>query len=236
MSDDHRDERMAARRDDPLGRRRATPSSFVTGYRYAAMGYTAAFEPAMVPSNARSAPISRWPICRSSTRAPISCSAMTSCCCASSPKGAEQERINDYVAWMLRATAPSAVKTVNPGGISAFKFNAPRPRHRRGRAASRRHAAPDHLQALERAVFELGVPHPLHVHCNNLGVPGNIETTLATIAAAEGFPMHLTHAQFHSYGAEGDRHFSSAAARLAEAVNRNPNVTSMSGRSCSGRP
>jgi formylmethanofuran dehydrogenase subunit A len=35
----------------------------------------------------------------------------------------------------------------------------------------------------------------------------------------------LTHIQFHSYGTEGDRHFSSAAARLAEAVNRNPAVT-----------
>ena len=34
---------------------RATPSTFVTGYRYAEMGYTAAFEPAMVAGNARHA-------------------------------------------------------------------------------------------------------------------------------------------------------------------------------------
>ena len=38
-------------------------------------------------------------------------------------------------------------------------------------------------------------------------------------------PLHLTHVQFHSYGTEGKRHFSSAAARIADAVNRNPNVS-----------
>ena len=81
------------------------------------------------------------------------------------------------------------------------------------------------VAALSRAVRELGLAHPLHIHCNQLGVPGNIDTTLATIAAAEGAPLHLTHVQFHSYGAEGDRRFSSGAARIAEAVNGNPHVS-----------
>jgi formylmethanofuran dehydrogenase subunit A len=137
---------------------------------------------------------------------------------------AEQERINDYVGAMIGATAALGIKTVNPGGISAFKFN--------GRGLDIDQAGPQHgvtprriLQVLSRAVYELGVPHPLHTHANNLGIPGNIDTTLATIAAADGFPIHLTHVQFHSYGAEGDRHFSSAAAQLAEAVKRAPNVT-----------
>jgi formylmethanofuran dehydrogenase subunit A len=81
------------------------------------------------------------------------------------------------------------------------------------------------IAALARAVHEIGVHHPLHVHCNDLGLPGNVETTLATIAAAEGLPIHLTHVQFHSYGSEGKRGFSSAAHRIAEAVDRNPNVS-----------
>jgi formylmethanofuran dehydrogenase subunit A len=37
--------------------------------------------------------------------------------------------------------------------------------------------------------------------------------------------MHLAHLQFYGYGAEGKRGISSAAARLAERVNRTPNVT-----------
>lgn len=78
---------------------------------------------------------------------------------------------------------------------------------------------------LSRAVHDLGVPKPLHVHASNLGVPGNVDTTLGTMDAAEGLPIHLTHIQFHSYGTEGDRKFSSAAARIAEAINQKKNVT-----------
>ena len=37
--------------------------------------------------------------------------------------------------------------------------------------------------------------------------------------------MHMTHTQFLSYGTEGDKHFSSGAARLTELVNKTPNVS-----------
>jgi formylmethanofuran dehydrogenase subunit A len=200
----------------------ATPSTFSTGYRYAAMGYTAAFEPAMVASNARAAQIEMTdvPILDKGAYVMLGNDEFLLQRLAS---GAAQGEINDYVGWMIGATAARAVKVVNAGGISAFKFN--------GRSLGIDEPTPRHgvtprtiLRTLARAVHELGVPHPLHVHCNNLGVPGNIETTLATIDAVEGYPLHLTHAQFHSYGTEGGRHFSSAAARLAEAVNVNRNV------------
>jgi len=65
----------------------------------------------------------------------------------------------------------------------------------------------------------------LHVHCNNLGLPGNFETALATIASAEDMPLHLAHLQFYGYGADGPQGFSSAAPRLAEALKSAPNVT-----------
>ena len=201
----------------------ATPSTFTTGYRYAAMGYTAAFEPAMVASNARAAQIEMTdvPILDKGAYVMLGNEEFLLQRLAG---GAAQSEINDYVAWMIGATAARAVKVVNAGGISAFKFN--------GRSLGIDEPGPRHgvtprtiLRTLARAVHELGVPHPLHVHCNNLGVPGNIETTLATIEAVEGYPLHLTHAQFHCYGTEGKRHFSSAAPRLAAAVNANPHVS-----------
>ncbi len=200
-----------------------TPSTFTTGYRYAAMGYTAAFEPAMVASNARAAQIEMTdvPILDKGAYVMLGNEEFLLQRLAN---GATQSEVNDYVGWMIGATAARAVKVVNAGGISAFKFNS--------RSLGIDEPAPRHgvtprtiLRTLARAVYELGVPHPLHVHCNNLGVPGNIETTLATIDAVEGYPIHLTHAQFHSYGAEGKRHFSSAASRLAEAVNAHGNVS-----------
>jgi formylmethanofuran dehydrogenase subunit A len=74
-------------------------------------------------------------------------------------------------------------------------------------------------------VTRLGIPHPLHVHANNLGIAGSADTAAATIAATEGVPLHLAHLQFYGYGTGGKRKFSSEAARLAEAVNANPDVT-----------
>ena len=56
-------------------------------------------------------------------------------------------------------------------------------------------------------------------------MPGTADTAAATIAAAEGLPLHLAHLQFYGYGTEGKRKFSSAAARLAELVNATPEVT-----------
>ena len=81
------------------------------------------------------------------------------------------------------------------------------------------------VRILARAVYELGIPHPLHVHCSNLGVPGNFKSTIDTIKAAEGLPIHITHIQFHSYGNNGDRNFSSASAEITEHLNKIPNLT-----------
>jgi formylmethanofuran dehydrogenase subunit A len=52
-----------------------------------------------------------------------------------------------------------------------------------------------------------------------------VATTLDTIRAMDGLPVHLTHIQFHSYGTEGDLKFSSGAAQIAELINRNTNVS-----------
>ena len=38
-------------------------------------------------------------------------------------QGTDFERIRDYVGWTINATKALGVKVVNPGGISAFKFN-----------------------------------------------------------------------------------------------------------------
>jgi len=136
----------------------------------------------------------------------------------------DQRAINDYVAWTITHAQAIGLKVVNPGGISAFKFNQRMldldEAHAYYRVTPRRI-----LKVLAQAVHDIGVPHPLHVHGCNLGVPGNVDTTLATMDAVEGLPMHLTHIQFHSYGTEGDRKFSSGAARIAEAINARPNIS-----------
>ncbi len=223
LPEDHRGDPLARTSLTRASSGRAAPGTFATGYRYAEMGYTACFEPAVLPINARQAHLEMGdtPMVDKGGYVMLGSDDFLLRMMAA---GEEQQRINDYVAWTLNATRCIGIKVVNPGGISAFKFNQrmldldePNPHYGvRPR---------DILRVLSRAVYELGVPHPLHVHSSNLGLPGNVESTLGTIRAAEGLPIHLTHIQFHSYGTEGDRKFSSAAARITEAINGTPSAT-----------
>jgi len=201
----------------------ATPTATDTGFRYIEMGYTAAFEPAISPINARQAHLEMGdtPMIDKGGYAMLGNDDYFLRMLAAKK---DQKAINDYVAWILHATQAIGIKVVNPGGISAFKFNQRRlnldENHQHYQVSPR-----EVLQSLSRAVHELGIAKPLHVHCNNLGAAGNFETTLNTMGASNGLPMHLTHIQFHSYGTEGDKKFSSAAAQIAEALNKNKNIT-----------
>ena len=200
-----------------------TPGALETGYRYAELGYTTAFEPAMMASNARHAHLEMGdiPILDHGAYVMLGNDDLLLRMLA---RRVDFERIRDYVGWTVHAAKAMGVKVVNPGGISAFKFN------QRALDVDDRHVhygiTPRQLlQTLTRALTELGMPHPLHIHASNLGVPGNIASTLATIDAVEGLRAHLTHIQFHSYGTEGPRKFSSAALELAEAINARPNIS-----------
>ena len=223
LAEDHSDNPTASNAITRSGSGSIAPSSFVTGYRYAEMGYTTCFEPAMMPVNARQSHLEMADTPMLDTGAYVLLGNDDFLLRLLQGKK-DQQLVNDYVAWMIRATRALGVKVVNPGGISAFKFN-----QRKLNLDEKNDyygtTPRDVLTALLDALDALGVPHPLHVHGCNLGVPGNYLTTLETIAAAEGKPLHLTHVQFHSYGNEGDRKFSSAAAQLAEAVNLNRNVS-----------
>ena len=226
--------RMLLPEDHALNRRRhkpglrsgsgeAAPTTFETGYRYSELGYTSCFEPAMLPANARHAHLEMADVPN------VDCGAYAllgsdDFLLRMLADGAEDEALRDYVAWTLHATQAVAIKVVNPGGINAFKFNQrsldlDEPNSHYGVTPR------DIVRRLCGAVQALGVTHPIHLHGCNLGVPGNIETTLATVDAAEGLPLHLTHVQFHCYGKEGKYRFSSGARRLADALRAHPNIS-----------
>ena len=223
IPEDHMKDEVARTDLTRAGTGHAVPSTMVTGYRYAEMGYTACFEPAMLPANARQAHMEMGDTPMVDKGAFVMLGSDDYFLRQLAAKQ-DFERIKDYVAWTMHSAQAIAVKVVNPGGISAFKFN-----QRKLDLDEEHvyyHVTPRQIiLALARALRELGVVHPLHVHGCNLGIPGNIESTLATIRAAEGLPLHMTHTQFLSYGTDGDRKFSSGAPRLAELVNKTPNVS-----------
>ena len=203
------------------------PGTLAIGYRYIEMGYTAAFEPAMEPSNARHTHMEMGdvPILDHGAYVMLGNDELfLQLLAEGGPDCRNFSQLRDYTAWTLHASKAMGVKVVNAGGISAFKFNQRKldvnERHVHWQVTPRQI-----LHVLARALRELGVPHPLHIHGSNLGVAGNIESTLETIEALEGLPAHLTHIQFHAYGTEGPKKFSSAALQLADAVNANPQIS-----------
>jgi formylmethanofuran dehydrogenase subunit A len=138
------------------------------------------------------------------------------------------DKLKAFVAWLLNSTKGFAPKLVNPGGVEVWKS------HQAGNVSGL-DSVVDHfevtprqiIQGVAQAAAELRLPHPVHIHCNNLGMPGNWTTTLDTMQSLEGRRGHITHIQFHSYGGgEADENtFNSKVTQLAEYVNSNPNIT-----------
>jgi formylmethanofuran dehydrogenase subunit A len=197
--------------------------AFEIGCAYAAMGFTFVVEPAVSPHFALHAhlELADIPIIDKAT---LSVLGNDDFLLGLMRSGESASAVRDYVAWTLAATSGIGIKVINAGGSASFKENV--------REYSFDDEVPSYgvtsrqiVKTLQQAVDALAIPHPLHVHCNNLGIAGNVDTALATIAAAEGLPLHLAHLQFYGYGKEGPRAFSSAAARLAEAVNATKSVT-----------
>ena len=198
------------------------PSTFATGYRYAAMGYTTAFDAAVPPMAARHAheEFMDTPVIDKGFFVLMGNNEFI----MQQIAAGERERLTHYVAWLLQATKGYAVKLANPGGVELWKFlgNA---RSLDDEVAGFGVTPRQIIQSLAGASMDLKLPHSVHIHCNNLGLAGNWETTLETMKSLDGRNGHLAHVQFHSYGGKPGGLFSSRAKELAEYVNTHPNIT-----------
>jgi formylmethanofuran dehydrogenase subunit A len=196
------------------------PSTFATGYRYAGLGYTTAFDAAVAPLMARHthAELDDTPVLDAGCFALMGNDEYLLRQIAAGERG----RVGDYVAWLLGATGAYAVKVVNPGGIEAWK-SGQRNLTNVDQALGNSKVTPRAiLETLADAANGLRLPHPIHIHGNNLGQAGNSATTLATMQALAGRRAHFTHLQFHCYGGGGGAPWSSAAASVIEHVNSHP--------------
>src|SRR4029079_1552152 len=139
----------------------------------------------------------------------------------------EPEKLKAFIGWLLSPPKGFAPKLVNPGGVEVWK------NHQAGNVSGL-DSVVDHFNVTPRQIIgevakaaaELQLPHPVHIHSNNLGMPGNWQTTLETMRALEGHRGHITHIQFHSYGGgDADENtFNSKVQPLADYVNSHPNV------------
>lgn len=214
--------RWAAFRSGTLG---SVPSAFATGYQYAGLGYTTAVDAAIPPLGARHAHAEFGD-------APLIDKAMlvlmgNNHAILDAIRAGDSHRIEQTVAWLLDSAKGFGVKAVNPGGVEQWKQGGSRLADWDDRVDHFNVSPREIVKALARAVDVLGIPHPLHFHGMNLGVPGNWSQTLEGMKAVEGARLHLAHIQFHSYGGSPDQtgDFDSQVAPLAEYVDSHPNLT-----------
>ncbi|HEU4564493.1 MAG TPA: formylmethanofuran dehydrogenase subunit A [Gemmatimonadaceae bacterium] len=199
------------------------PSTFATGYQYAGLGYTTVFDAAVAPLFARHAhgELDDTPIVDAGCFILMGNDDFLFRLIADG----ERERARDYAAWLLGATGGYAVKIVNPGGIARWK--------RGGRGVTGLDERLENGAVTPRAILEtladaanaLRLPHPVHIHCNGLGVAGNVALTLDSMRALSGRRAHFTHLQFHSYGGGPGKGWSSGARDIIEYVNAHPEVS-----------
>lgn len=204
------------------------PSTFTTGYRYARMGWTTVMDPAMPPLEAKHTheELSDTPIIDK----------------ASYPllgdwwfvleylRDGNIEECARHVAWMIKATKGYAIKIVNPGGLETWGF---------GRNVKSIDDPVPYFNITPREIIRglcrvnklLHLPHTIHVHTNNLGVPGNYQTTLDTMRCVEDLAednkpvMHITHVQFCAFKGEDWRTLHSGAEDIAKYINSRNHVT-----------
>jgi formylmethanofuran dehydrogenase subunit A len=122
---------------------------------------------------------------------------------------------------MLNATRAYAIKIVSPGAVELWKRNVRSIKSLDDPVGDPRVTPRKIIETLTTAANALQLPHPVHIHCNNLGLPGNIAMTLDSMKTTSGHRAHFTHLQFNSYGAP----WHSEAKQIAEYFATHPEVS-----------
>jgi len=205
------------------------PNCYAIGYRYAAMGYTTAFEAATPIIEARHTheELEEIPIIDKGALTLFGNNWEVMECV----RDKDIPKLAAYVAWGLRAARGYGVKLVNPGGGEAWGFGS--------NVKGLHDPVPNFdvtpaeiIHGLAEANELLRLPHSIHLHFNNTGKPGNYTTALETLELLKDVKpsrmrqvVHIAHMQFSSYGGTSWRDFESRAPVIADYINKNSHAT-----------
>ena len=213
------------------------PTTFGNSYRYSRMGYTTLLEGAMAPLEARH------------THEEFAATPMQDMLANTLFDGNWSlfEAVGDndvkqaaaVIGWTLKAVKGFGIKLTNPGGTEAWGFG--------DDISGLDETVPNWditpkqiIDTTIRACELLHLPHSVHLHCNNLGMPGNYKTTLDTMEIPSDMnrdrqTLYLTHVQFHSYGGHTWGDIRSEADKIAASVNNKPHIVIDMGQVMFGR-
>jgi formylmethanofuran dehydrogenase subunit A len=204
------------------------PSTFVTGYRYSRMGYTTVMNPSMAPLEAKHTheELNDIPLLDKATYPLVGDWWFV---LEHLQKG-DIEGCARHVAWMLETTKGYAIKIVNPGGLESWGFG--KNVHSIDDQVPNFSVTPrEIICGLAKVNKMLNLPHTIHLHTNNLGIPGNYMSTLETMKALEsvatdGKPVaHITHLQYSSYGGDNWGNMRSGAEEISKYINNHSHMT-----------
>ena len=199
------------------------PSTFATGYRYATLGYTTAMEAAVTPIGARHTleEFHDTPVIDKGFYVLLGNNIFLQ----QLLREKRMEEFEQAVAWWISSTKAYTVKLVNPGGDEPWKgkknSNVSDIDEKTDEELTPRQIIREFIKVVNKREF----PHPIHIHCNNLGHSGNYKTTLETLKTAEDMRAHIAHIQFHSYGGELGKNPTSKAREIIDYLNSHPNIT-----------
>lgn len=212
----------------PAGRggRAPVPTIGATGLAYAALGYTTVFDAAIATGAAGLAhlELADLPIVDKGIYLLAGDDSAVIEAAARDDSGAVKRLVGKAV----EAGRGWGVKVANPGGNRFWRHGRRGDHHDLDTPLPGLALTPRRLlEHLGGAVDALSLPHALHVHTANLGLPGNWRTLDETMRTFDGRRVHLAHVQFHSYtgGDLDEETFGSGVEALAERFNASRGIT-----------
>ncbi|MDN7023328.1 formylmethanofuran dehydrogenase subunit A [Methanoculleus sp. FWC-SCC1] len=204
----------------------SVPTTYGNSYRYSRMGYTTLLEGAMAPLEARHTHEEFLYTPLQDTMANALFDGNWSI--LEAIRDGDTKRVAAIIGWFLTAVKGFAVKLTNPGGTEAWGW---------GKDVTCIHnpvpnfevSPSEIITAVVKANEMLRLPHSVHLHCNNLGKPGNYTCTMGTLGLIPDLnkkrqTLYATHVQFHSYGGSGWSDFCSKSEPVANVVNMRPQI------------
>jgi len=209
------------------------PSSFTTGYRYTTLGYTTVLEAAVPPLGARHAieELHDTPII---DKAFLTLFGNNLMLFDLLEKGSNEQFLQ-AVAWWLKSTKTFGIKVVNPGADEIWKSRNENLVQLTENVDGFSISSEKIIDALINANESRGLPHAVHIHCNNLGHSGNYQTTIDTMKIAGDRRLHVTHIQFNSYAGKLGEFPKSGAKEISEYINNHPNISADVGQVMFGK-
>lgn len=212
------------------GTGKTTPSTNIIGYKYASMGYTTVIEPATPPLKTRHTheELDDIPIIDKACFPLLDSNLFV----LDFIESKDYDKLKAFVAWIMDAVKGWAIKIVDPGVAEAWAWGRGVGLNLDDIIPGRNTTPREIVRSLCIVNERLKLPHPIHVHCNRLGFPGNYEVTIKTMDAVSDLYtgqerpiINITHVQFTGYAGTTWANLDTGADDIADYVNKHKHVS-----------